>query len=446
MLSDFPDKTKSANGQPLVYVGMSADVIHKGHLNIINVAASYGHVVVGVLTDRAIASYKRVPLMPFEERVEIVNAIKGVDRVISQETLDYRENLRALKPDFVVHGDDWKEGIQSETRKQVIETLAEWGGELIEPQYTDGVSSTNYQETIKSRGITPDARLKSFRKILNSKEFIRIIEVHNGLTGSIVEHVKIQKDGRILEFDGMWGSSHTDAASRAIADLGAIDLSSRLEMVHQVFEVTTKPLIFDGNTGGRKEHFVLNVRTLERHGVSGVVVEDKKSLKGDASVSNAPEEVLEDCRVFAEKISSGKASQRTEEFMIIAKTEILAGKNGVKEALARTRTYLEAGADGIMVASSSKDTDQLYDFCLKYKMNESGKPLIVASSSFPCVRESELIKNGVNVLIYSDHLIRAAVPAMNAALCNILEGKGTNESDMNMMDLPNIFDLFSEKL
>jgi phosphoenolpyruvate mutase len=274
---------------------------------------------------------------------------------------------------------------------------------------------------------------------------VRIIEVHNGLTGSIVEHVKFEKDGRSFEFDGMWGSSLTDATSRAIPDIDAIDLSSRLEMVRQIFEVTTKPLIFDGNTGGRKELFALNVRTLERHGVSGVVIGDRKARKGNLLESNTEAQILEASEVLVEKIKLGKASQRTEEFMIMARVESLAMNRGIDDTLSRAHAYLEAGADGIVIASTGEDADQFFDFCTKYKQLENRKPLVVALSGLSKIKESELLGNGVSLVIYSDHLIRAAIPRMQSMALAILENQCAHEIETDVMDMATIFELFIDK-
>ena len=257
------------------YVGMSADIIHSGHLNIIKEASDLGDVVIGLLTDKAIASYKRLPFMNYEERFKIISSIKGVEKVIPQETLSYISNLNKIKPDFVVHGDDWKEGIQSKTREEVLETLAKWGGKLIEPKYTEGVSSTIIQKSIRELGTTPGRRLSTLRRLIDSKPISKFIEIHNGLTGRIVETTAIQKNGQKIEFDGMWGSSLTDSTARAKPDIEAVDISDRMNTLNEVLEVTTKPIIFDGDTGGLPEHFAFTVKTLERLGISAVIIEDK---------------------------------------------------------------------------------------------------------------------------------------------------------------------------
>ena len=312
--------------------------------------------------------------------------------------------MRALKPNFVVHGDDWKEGVQSETRKQVIATLAEWGGELVEPEYTTGVSSTNYQAAIKRLGITPDARMKSLRKIINNKDIVRLIEVHNGLTGSIVETTKIQAGAGELEFDGMWGSSFADASARAKPDIEAVDVSSRLEIVNQVFEVTTKPLIFDGGTGGRKEHFVLNVKTLERTGVSAVVIGDGQGIDQNPVFGGNIFATQVGPKNFMEKIQIGKASQQTEEFMIIAKIESLAINKGVEDALMRAQAYLGAGADGVLISSTSSDETQIFEFCAGYKHLENWKPLFVMPSQISKTLCGQWADAGADIVVYADHL------------------------------------------
>lgn len=262
-----------------VYVGMCADLIHPGHLNIIREAAKLGDVCIGLLTDKAIASYKRLPYLEFDQRYEILSALKDVSKVVAQDTLDYRPNLEKIKPDFVVHGDDWKEGTQSDTRQQVIDTLAKWGGPLVEIAYTKGISSTKLNSALREIDTTPDIRRARLRRLIQSKKIVRIIKAHNGLTGLIAENIKVEVNGKIREFDGMWASSLTDSTVKGKPDIEAVDISSRMTNINDLVEVTTKPIIFDGDTGGRTEHFIYTVRTLERLGVSAVIIEDKIGLK-----------------------------------------------------------------------------------------------------------------------------------------------------------------------
>ena len=262
-----------------VYVGMSADIIHPGHLNIIHEAAKLGKVTIGVLTDAAIASYKRLPYLDYDQRALIVSNLKGVDRVVPQTTLDYRPNLRELKPDYVVHGDDWKTGVQQKTRQDIIDCMAQWGGQVVDIPYTPGISSSMLNERLKEIGTTPEIRMKRLRRLINAKPIVRILESHSGLTGLIIENTAIQKNGMKIEFDGMWASSLTDSTSKGKPDIEAVDLTTRLHDLNDSLEVTTKPVIFDGDTGGKPEHFPFTVRTLERLGISAVIIEDKIGLK-----------------------------------------------------------------------------------------------------------------------------------------------------------------------
>ena len=306
-----------------VYVGMSADLIHPGHLSIIGVARELGDITVGLLTDEAIASYKRLPFMSYEQRKIVVENIRGVTNVIPQTTLDYTQNLLDVKPDYVVHGDDWKDGIQSSVRDRVVEVLKQWGGELIEPKYTEGISSTRLNTVMRDIGTTPEIRMRRFRRLLASSPVIRILEVHSGLTSLIVENTKINQEGRELEFDGMWVSSLTDSVSKGKPDNGFVDLTSRVSTIEEALEGTTKPLIFDGDTGGLAEHFVFSVRTLERLGVSAVVIEDKEGLKQNSLYGTDIPQIQVAPEVFGQKITAGKKAQITEEFAIIARIERL---------------------------------------------------------------------------------------------------------------------------
>ena len=270
-----------------VYVGMSADLIHPGHLNVIKKARELGEVTIGLLTDEAIASYKRIPFMEYSQRCEIIENIKGVNKVIPQKTLDYIPNLKKLKPDFVVHGDDWKSGVQKETRNNVIKTLKEWGGELIEIPYTENISSTKLNNALKEIGTTPEVRLKSLRRMLDVKESIRFLDIHNALSALIVENCSIENSEGRSEFDGMWASSLTDSTAKGKPDIEAVDVSSRVSTLNQILEVTTKPIIYDADTGGQIEHFKFTIKTLERIGISAAIIEDKTGLKKNSLLGTA---------------------------------------------------------------------------------------------------------------------------------------------------------------
>jgi phosphoenolpyruvate phosphomutase len=425
-----------------VYVAMSADIIHPGHLNIIREATKLGEVTVGVLTDRAIASYKRLPYLSFEQRRLVMENIKGVSRVIPQETLDYVPNLLMLRPDFVVHGDDWKEGVQKETRQRVVDTIAEWGGKLIDVPYTKGISSTQLNTRIKEIGTTPEIRMKRLRRLIEAKPVVTILEAHNGLTGLIIENTSVSINGIKKEFDGMWSSSLTDSTSKGKPDIEAVDLTMRLHSLNDILEVTTKPIIFDGDTGGKVEHFVFTVRTLERLGISAIIIEDKIGLKKNSLFGTEVNQEQDNIEEFSEKIRMGKKAQVTDDFMIIARIESLICGKDIPDALARARAYVNSGADGIMIHSNDKAGDDIREFCSIFR-NEISKslPLVVVPTTYNHVTESEFIKWGVNVVIYANHLLRSAYPAMLDTAKSILMNERSLEADKLCLPIKEILQL-----
>jgi len=428
-----------------VYIGMSADLIHKGHINIINTASELGQVTVGLLTDEAIASYKRLPLIAYEERKMIVENLKGVDKVIPQKTLDYSENLKKIKPDYVVHGDDWKEGVQKKIRDKVIGLLSLWGGKLVEPEYTEGISSTDLISAVKSKGITPGSRMKTLRRLIDSKTFVRILEAHNGLTGLIVEKTKIQNNDKTLEFDGIWESSLTDSTSKGKPDTELVDFTSRFATIEEILEVTTKPIIVDGDTGGKIDHFKFRVKTLERLGVSAIIIEDKIGDKRNSLFGTDVKQTQDTIENFSRKIKEGKKSQVTSDFMIIARVESLILKNGMNDALKRAQSYINAGADGIMIHSKEKDGKEIEEFCKKYHDFDKPAPLVVVPSTFSHMDEEKLSSMGINVIIYANHLIRSAYPAMMKVAKSILEnGRAKEASDDLCMPIKEIINLIPE--
>ena len=400
---------------------MSADIIHHGHLNIINKGKYLGKVIVGLLTDEAITSYKRLPLIPYNQRKIVVENIKGVDEVVPQETLDYVPNLRKIKPDYVVHGDDWKTGVQKETRQQVIDALREWGGKLVEIRYTEGVSSTQLINTVREKGVTPNVRLKTLRRLLNVKPILTILEAHNGLTGLIVENTSVQKGRQKKEFDGLWLSSLTVSTSKGKPDTEVVDFSSRFQTIEEIMEVTTKPIIVDGDTGGKTEHFKFKVRTLERLGVSAVIIEDKIGMKRNSLFGTDVIQEQDTIEHFSEKIRTGKKSLITDDFMIIARIESLILKNGMEDALTRAQAYIDAGADGIMIHSKEKDGKEIIEFSNRFEAFEKRVPLVVVPSTFAHMTEKEFKKLGVNIVIYGNHLVRSAYPSMVKAAESILK-------------------------
>ncbi len=425
----------------VAYIGMSADLVHPGHLNVINTAANYGKVIVGLLTDEAIASYKRIPYMPFDQRKQIVENIKNVDKVIPQLTLDYSDNLRTIKPDFVVHGDDWKEGVQSNTRQSVIDVLNEWGGQLVEVPYTQGISSTALNNALKDIGTTPEIRLKSLRRMINSKPLLRFLDIHNALSGLIVENASINSSSGIKEFDGMWGSSLTDSTSKGKPDIEAVDVSARMTTLNEVLEVTTKPIIYDADTGGQTEHFQFTVRTLERLGVSAAIIEDKTGLKKNSLFGNEVAQTQDSIESFCHKISEGKKAQATDDFMVIARIESLILDQGIDDAIKRAQAYLNAGADAIMIHSRQKSPDEIFEFCSLYNKIPNKKPLVAVPSSYNSVYEDELCRRGVNIVIYANHLLRSAYPAMMGTAKSILEYGRSAECDENMLSIKEILEL-----
>lgn len=416
-----------------VYVGMSADIIHPGHLNILHEAAKYGRVIVGVLTDEAIASYKRLPYLNYEQRSLVVSNLKGVSEVIPQTTLDYRPNLEKVRPDFVVHGDDWKTGVQAKTRQQIIEKLAEWGGVVIDVPYTKGISSTMLNEKLKEIGTTPDVRLKRLRRLINAKKIVRICESHSGLTGLIIENTSVIVNDTKREFDGMWASSLTDSTSKGKPDIEAVDLTTRLHDLNDALEVTTKPVIYDGDTGGKPEHFVFTVRTLERLGISAIIIEDKVGLKKNSLFGTDAVQTQDSIEGFCSKIRSGKLAQVTSDFMIIARCESLIAGKSVDDAMERCLAYVKAGADGIMIHSKHRTGEDIKEFCLRFREVEPNIPLVVVPTTYNHVTEDELASWGVNVVIYANHLLRAAYPAMVKCAETILaNGRSLETNDMCM--------------
>ena len=428
-----------------VYVAMSADLIHPGHLNIIEEARKYGDVLIGLLTDRAIASYKRLPYITFDQRKKVIENIKGVAEVVPQETLDYVPNLEKYKPDFVVHGDDWKTGVQKEVRQRVIDTLAKWGGELIEPNYTPGVSSTELNIWIREMGTTPGIRLNMLRRLLESKDIVKVMEAHNGLTGLIVEKTKVKKDNVTSEFDAMWLSSLTDSTAKGKPDIGCVDLTSRMNTVSDILEVTTKPIIFDGDSGGLTEHFVFMVRTLEREGVSAVIIEDKVGLKKNSLFGTDVEQTQDSIENFCEKIRTGKKAQVTQNFMIIARIESLILSAGMDDAIKRAEDYIAAGADGIMIHSKEKSPDEILEFCRRYGEFNVKVPLVVVPSTFNSITETELKNAGVRIVIYANQLLRSAYPAMIKTAQMILENERAYEADKACMPIKEILTLIPER-
>jgi phosphoenolpyruvate mutase len=424
-----------------VYVPMAVDLIHKGHINIIKIASSYGKVIVGLLTDEAVAAYKRVPYLDYEQRKLIVQNIVGVDEVVKQEEDDYIPTIMKLKPDYFVHGDDWKEGVQKNKRKRVIKVMKELGGEVIEPAYTKEVSSTILNDYVRSVGTTADIRRQRLRYLLKNKDIVRILEAHNGLTGLIVEKTKIGYN----EFDGMWLSSLTHSASKGKPDSQYVDITTVSQTLGEIFDVTTKPMIVDLDNGGLVEHFKPTIRTLERQGVSAVIIEDKIGNKRNSlfeDTSNQNQDTIED---FSYKISEGKKSLVTKDFMIIARIESLILKAGMTDAVERAKAYIDSGVDGIMIHSKDSVPDEILEFCDIYQQFETKVPLVAVPSTYCQITENQLFQRGVNLVIYANHLMRSAYPAMvKTAKQILLDGSSYQASEEYCMPIQKIISLIPE--
>jgi len=416
--------------EKLVYIAMATDLYHSGHVNIINHAAKYGKVIVGVLTDEAIATYKRLPLLSTEERMQIVMNFKNVDRVIIQKSLDYTENLREIKPDYVVHGDDWRVGVQRVIRDKVISVLSEWGGELIEVPYTSNISGDNLSKQFKSILNTPEQRLVKLKKLLKLKPYIRAIDTSNGLTGIIAENTRYISGESVLvrEFDAMWVSSLCDSSFKGKPDIELVDLTSRINTINEIMEVTTKPIILDGDTGGKTEHFTYHVKTLERIGVSAIIIEDKTGLKKNSLFGTDVTQQLDDPENFAMKITAGKQAQATRDFMIFARLESLIAGGTVDDAMFRAKIYIKAGADGVMIHSKHKDGSDIFEFMRRFREYAKDIPIILVPTTYNQFTEEELHAHGANIIIHANHLLRSAYPVMLKTAESILQNGRSKEA------------------
>ena len=404
------------------YVAMATDLYHSGHVNIINQASKYGKVIIGVLTDEAIATYKRPPILDLEERMKIVENFNHVEKVVVQDNMDYTDILRELKPDYVVHGDDWRTGHMQMIRERVIKVLAEWGGELVEVPYTRHLSGDKLSRQFAGMLSTTDQRLSSLRKLLQLKPYIRAIDTSNGLTGLIAENARIMDESSMMvkEFDAMWISSLCDSAFKGKPDIELVDLTSRINTINEIMEVTTKPIILDGDTGGKIEHFTFHVKTLERIGVSAVIIEDKTGLKQNSLFGTDVEQVLDEPEDFAAKISAGKRAQTSRDFMIIARLESLIAGKSVEDAMMRAKIYIDAGADAVMIHSKEKDGSDIFSFMEQFRAYSATIPIVVVPTTYNQFTEEELHAKGANIIIHANHLLRSAYPAMMKTAENIL--------------------------
>lgn len=426
---------------PTVYLGMIGDIIHPGITNIVGEAAKRGEVLVGLFTDKAIASHKRLPYLSYEQRRQVVESLKGVSRVVPQDEWSYVPNLRKYRPDFIIHGDDWQNGPESSLREEVFAVMKELGGGVIEIPYTQGINSSALNENLKAIGTTPEIRMKALRRLLAAKPVVRVLEAHSGLSGLIVENAETEAPEGRRQFDAMWSSSLTDSTSKGKPDIEAVDLTTRLQGLTDILECTTKPIIFDGDTGGLEEHFVFTVRTLERHGVSAVIIEDKVGLKKNSLFGTEAKQELAPVEDFCSKISAGKRAQVTKDFMIIARLESLIAGLDVADALARARAYVAAGADGVMIHSKEKSGEDIEAFCLAFRREYPNVPIVLVPTTYNRFTEEELASWGGSVVIYANHLLRASYPAMVKAAELILTNKRSLEADEICMPIKQVLEL-----
>jgi len=423
------------------YVGIAGDILHEGHINILKIASKYGEVVVGLLTDKAIASYKRIPFLNYKNRELILKNLKFVNKVIPQNTLDYSENLIKIRPNFVVHGNDWKMGVQKKTRAKVISVLRRWGGRLIEPNYTKNISSTTLKNNIFKSGITSEQRKSKLRRLINVKSIIRIMESHSALSALIVENLNFYQKNQFLEFDGIWSSSLTDSTLRAKPDNQSVDYSTRVNALNDILETSLKPIIFDADNGGRLEHLPYLVKSLERLGVSAIVLEDKKGLKRNSLFLNQKQTYQETIVEFCKKIKKASESKVSDDFLIVARIESLILGKSINDALNRAEKYSIAGADAILIHSKEKTPKEIFQFAKLFKKSKFYKPMIAIPSTYSKTYEKQLIKHDFKIVIYANHLLRASYKAMHETAKNILINHRAFEIEKNITPINEIISL-----
>jgi phosphoenolpyruvate phosphomutase len=425
-----------------VYVSLIADLLHAGHINILKKASEYGEVTVGLLTEKGAGELNDVPYLDWEKRKIVVENLSCVKEVVAQETASYKANLEKIKPDFVVHGDDWKISFQRKYRDEVIEVLKGWGGELIDVAYSSNINDMEIKQDMARLGITTTARQSRLRKLISSQPVVKILEVHNALSGLIAENAnEMTSDNQKVTFDGMWSSSLTDSTAKGKPDIEAVDTTARLNLVNEIFEVTTKPMIYDADTGGKTEHFEFTVKSLERVGVSAVIIEDKTGLKKNSLFGNDVSQTQDTIENFCHKIKSGKQAQITNDFMVIARIESLILEAGMEDALTRAFAYVDAGADGVMIHSRLKNPDEIIEFVTKFRAKDKHTPIVVVPTSFNSVTTDEFAKIGVNVVIYANHMLRAAYPGMMNVAKSILKHKRSKEAEPDCMSIKEILEL-----
>ncbi|MCI9359733.1 MAG: phosphoenolpyruvate mutase [Hungatella sp.] len=427
-----------------VYTCFCTDIIHEGHLNIIYEAQKLGKVIVGVLADEASIRYNRFPSVSLEERISLVKAIPGVDHVIVQNEIMYDKIFEQLHPDYIIHGDNWSLPSMQAIHKNILGLIKKYGGELIEIPYTYNKNIQELDRQMTEKLAMPEFRRGRLSKLLKMVPIVKTIEVHSGLTGLIAEKTVVVDGEAIDQFDAMWISSLCDSTEKGKPDIELVDMTSRFRTIEDIIEVTTKPIIFDGDTGGLTEHFVYTVRSLERMGVSAVIIEDKTGLKKNSLFGTEVQQTQASIEDFSEKIRAGKRAQLSNDFMIIARIESLILECGMEDALDRARAFVAAGADGIMIHSRKKEPDEILEFCDRFRLEDKDTPVVVVPSSFNTITEEELAEHGVNICIYANQLLRAAFPAMENAAKSILKHHRAKEIDSELMPIKQIITLIDE--
>ena len=432
-------KRKKSN----VYCAISSEIITRKEIFLINEASKFGDVIVGILTDKAIAEYKSIPLIKFEDRFEIISNIKCVKKVIPQDTRDYTENLNLLRPDYVLHEKNfWKTGIQKNIRKRVLTCLKKWKGKLVEINLDNNQETNNvYEDRVESIKNMPEYRSSRLRRLIQNKKITRVMEVHSPISALLVEKISLTRNNKISEFDAFWSSSLTDSVLRGKPDIESVDSSTRIQTVNEIFEVTTKPLIFDGDTGGRIEHLGYTVKNLERLGVSAIIIEDKVGLKRNSLFGNDVKQKQDTSKSFCNKIKVAKKSQQTDDFMVIARIESLILGNGINDAIMRSKKYIKAGADAIMIHSKKEEPSEIQKFCKKYNLLSSKVPLVLVPTTYNSMKEDEMIKLGVKVVIYANHLMRSTIPSMKNTALSILKNQRSFEIEKKILSIADILDL-----
>ena len=425
----------------IVYTAFSADILHEGHINILKKASKLGEVIVGLLTDKAITSYRKLPHLNYHQREVVFKNIKFVKKVIPQHHLDFTENLNLIKPNYVIHGDDWRNSDLRNIRKKVIKTLKKWSGRLIEVPYTKNISSTKIRKEILSTGTTPEIRKKKLKRLLSAKSIVRCLEAHNPLTGLIIENTSIKSNGKFEEFDCIWSSSLTDSTSRGKPDNQSVDISTRINGLSEILEVTTKPVIFDADNGGRIEHLPYTIKSLERNGVSAVILEDKTGLKKNSLFKNQKGSKQDSIKNFCNKIKASCKARVSDDFLVIARIESFILGKSLEDALKRANEYSKSGADAILIHSKDKNAKKVFAFAKKFSKSKNFKPLVAVPSTYSKTKEKELIKNDFKIVIYANHMLRAAYPAMLSVAKNILKNKRSSNTEKNLSSIKEILNL-----